>query len=75
MNPDVESDDWETIEKPEEFLGTVSAAEKDMAKSAARASGTAGEAIPETIEEQPTAEKKEASVGGNNVKNSLLKDW
>jgi len=75
MNPDAEPDDWETIEKPEEFLETESAAEKDTAKSGSRASKTAGEAIPETIKEKPAAEEKEASVGGNKKMNSLMKDW
>ncbi len=75
INPDVEPDDWETIEKPEEFLETESAAEKIEAKSESRVRKTAGEAIPEIIEEKPAAEEKEASAVGNHEKNSLLKDW
>jgi len=75
MNPDVEPDDWETIEKPEEFLETESAGDKDTAKSESRVSKTASETIPETIEEKPAGEEKEASVGGKFEKNSLLKDW
>lgn len=75
MNPDVEPDDWETIEKPEEFLETVSAAEKDPAKSESKASTTADEAVPDSIEEKHAADEKEASVISKNEKNRLLKDW
>lgn len=74
-NPDVESDDWEQVEKPEDFLEIESAAEKDMAQSEAAASKSAGEAVPETIAEIPTAEEKETSADGSLGKNSLLKDW
>lgn len=71
MNPDVEPDDWETIEKPEELVETVSAAEKDTAKSDSKASKTADKAVSETIEENHAVEEKEAK----NERNILLKDW
>ena len=73
-NPDIESDDWEKVETPEE-LGMESAAEKDTVKSGLTASKSAGEAIPDIVEEQPTTENKQTVEDTNLGKNGLLKDW
>ena len=74
-NPDVEPDDWETVEKPEDLFETESAAEKEMAKTDAAASRGAGLAVPDPIKEEPAMEEKETSAGGSLERNSLLKDW
>ena len=79
-NPDVETEGWETVEKPEDFLEIEDAAETDIARSEAIASKSAAEAVPETVEEKPMLEASEggvseAGVGGSSGENSLLKDW
>lgn len=75
-NPDVESDEWETVEKPEDFNQTVNTAENDMANSEAAVSKSAGEADPAPVKEPPVDDQeKGAATGGNLGKDSLLKDW
>ena len=68
MNPDPDvSDDWETIEKPEEFLADdepVEATAADDAKASTTDKLKDTEKIPETS-------GGEGTLG----KNTLLKDW
>ncbi|KAL8797299.1 MAG: hypothetical protein Q9195_000453 [Heterodermia aff. obscurata] len=67
MNPDPDvSDDWETIEKPEDFLADEPA--EATAADDAKAS-TAGK--PKDEETKPEISGSEGTLG----KNALLKDW
>ena len=68
----VESEEWETVEKPEEFLETEDAAGKDISQSGVIVDA----AVPEPVERKHAEEAKNAaSAGGGLGENSLLKDW